>query len=261
MKHKTLYVGYGFSLLALVVLRVCQLAFAMESATGFYKPEYENFGFVSAVAIILSVAAITYFSFTDTHFSRREKESGKTAIFYILTAVGFIAKFAFSDLGASASLISISTISALLALLSAAVCIVDAYFLFVGKTAKNHFNILFVVFWISELITVFVRNNDVSSLPERFYETVSAALCILCSLYVVKDKEEMLTKISSKIMVALSLVTSAFCIMCSLPQLLIVISGNGNLLHSFSLSSVLYLTYGIFIPVYIFGTFTQKHKN
>ena len=69
-----------------------------------------------AKANVTKLDAIFTGELIDSLHSEKGSISKGTAIFYILTAVGFIAKFAFSDLGASASLISISTISALLAL-------------------------------------------------------------------------------------------------------------------------------------------------
>ena len=258
MKHKTLYVGFGFSLLALLVLRVCQLAFAIESTTGFYKPEYENFSFVSAAAIIISVAAITYFSFTDIVGS--SKIEGKPlAIFCILSAVGFVLKAYFLAFNSSPSLMGIYLVTALLSLVCGAVYLLYAYSLLKGQKIKPHFLAIVPVFWIFELIGIFVRSSDVSALSERFFETVTAALCVIFSLYLVKEKAGMLTNISTKIMVAISLTASVFCIILSLSPLLIILFGKGNLLHSFSYANIVYLAYGIYIPAYVFTTF--KHKK
>lgn len=258
MKHKTLYFGFGFSLLALLVLRVCQLAFAVEAHTGFYKPEYENFWIISAIAIVVGIAIITCFSFVDVDAESRKKESKWMAIFYLLAAVGFGFKAFFTTFDSTTAIIDATAIAAMLSLASMAIYLIFAYFTYINKTPKTYFLVVPSIFWIFELISIFIRNNDVSSVPERVYETLSSVLCILFSLYLVKEKGGMLTKITTKIMVALSLVTSVFCLILSLPNILLIISGNGNLLHNPQISSVLYLAFGIYIPAYIFSTFNLK---
>ena len=258
MKHKTLYAGYGCSFLAFIVLRICQLGFTIESNTGFYKPQYENFWYISAAVIILSVAAITFFSFTDVDFNSRKKEGGLTATFCIITGVGFLIKAisSFSEnFGAVPALLT------LFAVVSAMACFINAYCIFGGKSGKTGWYTLMVPFWIIELVFVFVQNNDVSSVPHRFYEIVTAALGLVFAVCLAKDRAGMFSGISSKIMVALSLTASLFCLAFSLPNMVLFLAGKGSLLHDASFSDALYLSYGLFITVYIFSTFKLKKAS
>lgn len=255
MKYKTLYFGFGFSLLALLVSRFCQLAFAIETATGFYKLQYENFGVVSAALIIICILAITFFSFTDISCERKTDNSKLVGVFSCLAGVGFVIKAVF---GYQPTIANFSLVISVLAVVSAVVLFLYAYWVFVGKTQEFKFFVLIAPFWILELVFAFLQNNDVSAVPERFYEIITAALCLVFSLYQAKDKAKMLTPISSKIMVATSLITSIFCIILSLPKIVLMASGSGNVLHDFAMTDVMYLCYGVFIAVYIFASFRPQ---
>ncbi|MBR5451960.1 MAG: hypothetical protein IKV36_03070 [Clostridia bacterium] len=255
MKHKTLYIGYGFSALSLIVFRVCQVAFTIESNTGFYKPQYENLWLVSAAVIIISVAAITLFSFSDIDFNCREKEGRGVAALTVVVGIAFLIK-AFATFSQNAGLMAL--LLTLLAILSAGVCFVNAYSVFCGKSVSVGSYALIVPFWIIELVFTFIQNNDVSSVPHRFYEIITVALCLVFSLNIAKDKAGMLTQISSKIMVSLSLAASLFCLALSVPDVVLFLAGKGNLLHDASVLDLLYLAYGVYIPTYIFTTFKLK---
>ena len=255
MKHKTLYVGYAFSLIALLVMRICQLLFVIEPATGFYKPQYENFWIISATAIVVSALALAFFSYTDIDFTARKKEGIPVAIFSLVLGVSFVIKAFSSVLEVSGIL---AFVVAALSLILAVIYICSACMLFVGKKIKINYFIVSVVFWLVELISVYLQNDDISAVPQRTYWILSATLCLITSLDILKDKAEMLTKISSKTMVAFSLFTSLFCIISTLPNIILMVLGKGNLLYGTSLSDVFYLFYGIYISVYIFSTFKQK---
>lgn len=255
MKHKTLYAGFGCSLLAVIVLRVCQLAFTIESNTGFYKLQYENFWLISAAVILCSVLSVVLFSFTDVDAALRIKEGKTSAVLSIVTGVGFLIK---AFLSFNQSVGAVSSLLGLFAVISAIVCFINSYNILSGKKESAFVFILAVPFWIMELVFVFLQNNDVASVPGRFYEIITAALCLVFSIYMAKDKAGMLTGISSKMMVAFSLVASLFCLALSVPNVVLFLAGKGDLLHNVSVLDLLYLAYGVYIPTYIFTTFKFK---
>ena len=95
-------------------------------------------------------------------------------------------------------------------------------------------------------------------MPERAYSVITAALCLMATLYQLKCRLSMLTDFTRKIMVALSLVCSILCIAAALPKYLLVIFDKGYLLHTTSVGDLLYLVYGIYLAVYVFLTFKTK---
>lgn len=252
MKHKTVYVGFGFSLATLVVLRVCQLLFTIESDTGFYKPSYSNFSILCIVAILLFVAAMAYFAFTDINPQSRGKEGKLCAVFSALTGGAILAKAAvliFGNLTALAIAVAASAVIATFAYVS------HAQAIFTDKPLKTAMLLLTVPFWLLELIYVFVENNDISAVPERAYDILTVCLCVMFSLSYMKFKAEMLTPMRTKLMVVLGLVTSAFCFISTLPRYIVILIGGGEQLHASAISDVLFPMYGALIITFLFSTF------
>lgn len=258
MKHKTVYVGFGFSLLSLIIMRVCQLLFTIESNTGFYKSSYSNFSVLCLVVIALFVTAMMYFSFTDINPDNKGKEGKICATFSALTGGALLAKAVFlvmKQLGNFEIVVAATAVMATIAYVGYAQSV------FTDTPQKPLFHILTVPFWLVELIYVFVENNDISAVPERIYDIVTVGLCVVFSLYHLKFKADMLNPFGKKLMVALGLVTAAFCFVSTLPRYIVILLGGGEQLHASAISDALFPMYGAMIISFVFGVFkTEKNK-
>ena len=258
MKHKTVFVGFGFSLVALIVMRVCQLLFTIESATGFYKPSYSGFGILAATLIIVFSLVVTYFTFTDIDPKVINKEGKLVAVFSALTAGALLAKsvvLVVKDQSAFSVAVAASAVMATVAYVG------YAQGIFTNKPLKASMQILAIPFWTLELVYIFIENNDISAVPERAYDIITACLCVLFALQHLKFKAEMLTPFKIKIMAVVGFITAIFCFISTVPRYLVVLIGGAEQLHASAVSDALFPFYGLMIITFIYSTFKKTKQK
>ncbi len=256
MKHKSVYVGYGVLLAGLTVMRLVQLLFTIDSATGFYKLQYSYFYYVSLAALVFSAAVIIYFSAVDLKFGN-QYPNGK--IHKVLSvAVGILFIFLFINKTESYR----QTSFGMLVLLSEAIAALG-FILYgiIGLFGKKDFpaiSLITVPAFVVELIVVFIKNNGVSTVPEMVYDVLMLSLSIVFSIQSAKHINGLMSQKEIKIMFVTGLFTSIMSIITVLPRFIIILMGNGEVLHKTAVSEPVYLAFGIFSLVYVIETFKKE---
>ncbi len=250
MKHKRIAVSYIFSSVAILLMRICQLLFAIESETGFYKPEYSYFGYISVSVLLVFSAVMIYLSFSEKERIDSKTNSKLSATFSALTAGGILAK--------AVTLLITKPSNFAFAVSAAAVIAAVGYFVYsqdVFTSGKINVGMLLLTipFWILELVYIFVENNDISAVPERSYDIITVVLCLIFALSFIKLKAEMVDPFRSKLTFAVGLIASAFCFISTVPRYMVILLGNKILLHNSAISDALFPIYGIFILTVLFS--------
>lgn len=255
MKNKSALICFFFSTAALTVLRICQLIYAIDGKTGFYKNEYSGFSLLCTAAMVISAAAVTLFSFFDTastesgQVSRETDTAGRSAsvllteLFSLLVGAS-LAIHAVGLLEEGTELIG----TVRLAFLLAAAVGYGAFGLLemLGRARPALLTLFFTPVWIFELISGFVKYNDVSAVPERTYDILTLCLCTVFSLMYAKRINGFDSSRPRAIYTAVGLCTAEACLISTLPRFAVMLLGKTELLHESAVSGYVLLIFGFF---------------
>lgn len=265
MKQRHAMILLGFSTVVCVILRTLQLAFTIDSETGFVKQQYSAISIAITFIVCAATAAVAFLvaHANDTQ-ERNEVFHPAVAGASIFTGVMFFYQFIIGTTligkGATSGIIVV-----LMALLCAAV--------FIAYGAKEMFeykvpNIVLVVpvaYYIAKLIMIFVSTAKLALVTENVF-TLFTNCVILWFVFEFAKFENQIGEVekSPKKLFSSGIAVVMMCAITTLPKIILMIFGKLAASHEDVATSLLNMAIAVFVLVYIlcnFGDKTQSEKT
>lgn len=250
MKQIISKIFFIVSAVVLVALHTVQLAVMTDNLTGFFKPEYQLFGFVFGVFFALVFVMMIYFGLQRKAELRTPVKIGlPLSIVSLISSVGFLAGNVFSSLGAF-------TIGSFVKMFMA--IITSAFFLVFGLCGllrvayPKVLALLSVPYFVYCLIETFMRNSGMSLISENIYEIVMLIAVLLFFLYATKFLCDVNPEKNAAVLIPVGFIASALCFVCTVPRYLIIFTGNADVLKVNKYPDFSIFISGLFIAFFCF---------
>ena len=259
MKYKKIMLFAGTLLPISVLLRVAQLMFTVEKTTGFFKPEYEVYGYAILILMFVFAAAAALLAFT-THRSPEYPPMGN--IYMGATSLALAFFILREALSATVSPTSMPWQVTLLKITGLAAAI---FFAASGVGNVISFKIpslcyaLPLLYFVFKTIYEFTAISALALISDNIillgaYCSVMWFMLQYAKLYNSAQSDSDFRKLLSS-----AILSVIFCLTQSLPQIIVNIITGNSYLHISSATNWAMLFTGIFIAV--FTVFHFSHRN
>lgn len=253
----------GFALPICLGLRFLQLFYIIETETGFYKPEFENFGNYILFIIFGFVAAIVMFSFF-TH--RRPDKVPKTNIFMSVSSVllAFSIVFELFNQGTLfGNVIWQVLLLRIFGILSAVWLILFALKRYIKKYIKIKIpdlaSALLGLFYVMKIICNFASISSLALISDNILLIGSYCFSLLFMMNFGKLYSGLDFERGFKKLMATGFASVILLFTQSVPNIIYNICSGGSYNHISMVTNVNLLLTGIFILVFVLSHFS--HKN
>lgn len=260
MKHRQIINLLFLALPVCVLLRIIQIKFTIDSATGFIKQPYSDISTLISFVIFAAIVCMFVLAYFTQNISISASLSQPVvSVSCILTAGIYFYE-------AISGILEISDIySILLIFLSILASIV---FLAYGINKMYPFNfpsivlVVPIIYYVVKLIKLFVSTSALSLVTENIFLlfTNSAMLCFMFE-FASYENHFGDQKKRPRTMFAYGIATTMFCVVTALPKLIFPTAYNGEISRADISSCLLMLSQAIFILSYIFCNFCPKESR
>lgn len=236
---KTYFLTLG-AVVCAVILRIIQINFVVDAKTGFFLSEFYGFGIAMSVTIFVFVIAAAVFSgVTIRQIPSTVKLIPKGfAICNFIMALAVVYESFFAQVGGSIPAWQV-LLQIVFGFLSAAVFVINGLSAFTEIKINPMANLAHVLFWLVRLIIVFSSYLSVSVISENIFEMAALCLALVYFLNLAKMQNDVsFAKNAGKLM-PVSTATFMLCAVYSLPQIILMLTGREELLHT---QNVTYVT-------------------
>ena len=262
MKQRHTMILLGFSTAVCVILRILQLAFTIDSETGFIKQQYSAISVAITFIVCAATAAVAFLvAHANETQARNEVFHPAVAGASIFTGVMFLYQFIIG-----VTLIGKGSASGIIGVLMALLCAA----VFVAYGAKEMFEfkvpsivlVVPVVYYIVKLITIFVSTAKLALVTENIF-TLFTNCVILWFVFEFSKFENQIGEIekSPKKLFSSGIAVVMMCAITTLPKIILVIFGKMAASHEDIADSLLNLAIAVFVAVYILCNFGDKTKS
>ncbi len=259
MKYKKIML-FACTLLPIsVLLRVAQLLFTVEITTGFFKPEYEAYGYAILIAMFIFAAVAAGLAFT-TH--RSPEHPPVNNIYMSISSFAVALSVLFESFGAVVSQFSLPWQIVMLKITG---LLAAAFFVAIGVKGIKDIPVpslcytLPVIYLIFKTIYEFTSISSLALISDNIillagYCSVMWFMLQYAKLYNGAEKDSDFRKL-----LASAILSVIFCFTQSLPQIIVNIYTGNSYLHVSNATNWNMLFIGIFIAIFTFFHFS--HKN
>lgn len=260
MKYKKIVLFFCIALPLCTLMRFLQLAFTVDTETGFFKPEYKTVGYY-LLAFILAFCAVTVILCFIGH--RNPEHPPKKNIFISLSAILFAFTIGTELLSESFSGAVRAWQSALLTVTGvAATLFLLAYGAngFVRFKIPPIFSVAPAAYFIMRIICDFTSVSSLALITDNVL--LLAAYCFNLLFFICFGKlyNKIDTEYNFRRMLATGMGSVILCFTQSVPHFIInAVTGNGYCHTSLACNASLFAG-GLFIAVFIFSHFSYKNS-
>ena len=262
MKHRHTMILLGVSLVVCVILRILQLAFIIDSATGFVKQQYSA---ISLAITIIVCAATASVAFLAAHANETKQKSEvfspAVAVASIFVGIMFIYRFIINvtlfGKGPENGIILV-----FLALACAGVFAAYGVREIFGYKIPSIILVVPVVYYIVKLVSVFISTAKLALVTENVF-TLFTNCVILWFVFEFSKFENQIGELenSPKKLFASGIAVIMLCAVTTLPKIILVIAGKLQASYDDVATSLLNISVAIFVLVYILCNFDDKTKS
>ncbi len=261
MKYRHIIGLLGVSLPICVLLRVIQLVFTIDNATGFVKQQYSQVSIMISAIVCIASIAISILASTVDDIEKNEKVfKPVVAIAGLLTGGMFVyeAVVTVSILGFTGW----NGISFVLSLLSACVFVMYGIKNIYDYKFHSAFLVVPTVYYVIKLINLFISTSALALVTENVF-MIFANSALLLFLFEFASFENGFKNADSapKRILVVGVLAIAMLLATSVPKIIAAASQKAELSTGDISSALLLIAQAIFILVYISGNFYQKQPK
>lgn len=259
MKYNKIILFFGFALPVSMILRFLQLFYIVESDTGFFKQEFNNYGYYIMAVIFAFTAATAVFSF----FSHRSPEHPPTvniglSLSSFALAVSIVVELFLG--GAEFGTIIWQTILLRVFGIASAVW-------FAAFSIKDFMNLRIpaisfsipTVYFVLKIICSFAGISSLALISDNILLIGANCVSLLFMLNFAKLYNNIDTERGFRKLLASGLASVILCFTQSVPNIVFHFSTEGGYLHTAMVTNFNVLFTGIFIVAFVFSHFS--HSN
>lgn len=264
MNRKTALISVCACSAFIVAMRIVEMLFLIDSATGFYKSGFSWFAAVSGALSLLVTASLAYFCGIKSNVKKELPRPGVfTSVISFAICISLIAVFG----EAMISNIRTSSFSAL-SLVSSLVSIVAVVFFAVyGLSGFIPFDIpaympLFLVpIWVYRLVYCFMTIGTMAHIADNVYTIITLCLCTVFFLFASKALSGISVKNNLSVAVPIGFAASVLCFACTVPRFLLTVFGKSAVLHENSNVDLFIFFVGVFITAFDLRAIKNKRRK
>ena len=269
MKHKNILLIFSSFTAVAVILRTLQLAFFIESSTGFHKNNGNN-GYIAiviyALYFVFAIGTYLLVNFFSKIQPSSRPDTGKSPILAVISLVlsaffllSSASTVVFSDFTQS---IASSALSLLTGLFSFFFFLLYGIGGWVKIKLPSGFTIAPIIYFVYRLVMSFINYTGVSNISENILDIVFLCFAVLFFLLHGKILSGIEVRKSCRQIFSFGLLTFFFGCLNSLPPVLTVALGREAELHSMpSLATLGYLLFGIYALVFTLYLYKGKSRT
>lgn len=259
MKYKKIMLFFSVALPLCVILRFIQLEFIIETATGFFKQEFEVFGGYITAVIFAFCAMAAIFSFTS---HRSPEHPPKPNIAISLSSLLFAVSIIFEALTeSSAQVVSTWQMSLLRisGILAAVYLIIFALKRFVDIPLPAIASAVLPLYLIFKIIFNFSAISALALISDNILLIAAYCVSLLFAISFVKLYNNSDTERNFRKLLATGLSSVILCLTQSVPHIIVNVSNGYNYLHTSMAANINLLFLGLFIAAFIFSHFSKEN--
>lgn len=259
MKYKKIMLFFSFALPLCLILRYFQLNFIIETNTGFFKQEFEHYGFYMLAVLFAFLILTAVFSFTS---HRSPEQPPRPNIFMSGSALLFGISIAFEIFGESLPQNiapwqeTLFRISGIIAIIYLALFAINKfiYIPFLDKASP-----LLAIYLICKIIVSFSSISSLALISDNILLLCAYCVCLLFSVNFAKVYNEIDTEKGFRKLLATGLCSVILCFSQAVPHIVYNASNGFNYLHTSMEANINILFMGLFIASFIFSHFSKKN--
>lgn len=260
MQFKKILLFFLVALPLSIALRLIQITYIVESATGFFLQEFEGFGNAMLAVIFAFCAAVAIFAF----FSHRSPEQpvssnipiSITAICYSFAILYELAAESFPPVVRpwQITLLNITGVA------TAAYFTALALKRFVNFPLPNALSLIPTVYLILRIICDFTAISSLALISDNLFLMASYAVSLLFMLNFAKLYNNAGGDYGSRKLMATGLAATIICFTQAIPHIIINFINGFQYLHTSMAANITVLFMGGFIAAYTFSHFSKKNS-
>ena len=260
MKNKHTLALLFASLLLCVIIRSFELIYMVDSATGFFKPEFRAIGICALVVILAAVAVVSAFS---SAAFREPKASPEINLPLSLTSIALSVLTIYS-LAFMPYFIQNSPFQKKMTMIFG-VLFALFFFIYSFKAIKD-FKIISIaytiptIFWIFKLMGIFTEISAISLITENIFNILSGC-AVLVFMLEFSSFECFGKKDPNPTLLASGIAAFMLCTLASVPPLCAALVLGADHIHENNVNIFTLLFTGLFIIVFIVSHFKDKTES
>ena len=249
MQFKKILLFFLVALPLSIALRLIQITYTVESATGFFLQEFEGFGNAMLAVIFAFCAAVAIFAF----FSHRSPEQPVSSNIPIsITAICY--SFPPVVRPWQITLLNITGVA------TAAYFTALALKRFVNFPLPNALSLIPTVYLILRIICDFTAISSLALISDNLFLMASYAVSLLFMLNFAKLYNNAGGDYGSRKLMATGLAATIICFTQAIPHIIINFINGFQYLHTSMAANITVLFMGGFIAAYTFSHFSKKNS-
>lgn len=261
MKHRHTIILLCVSTVVCVILRVLQLAFTIDSETGFVKQQYATISLAITIIVCAATASVVFLA-AWANETKQKNEVFRPAVAgsSIFTGVMFMYQ-SIINMTLLGKGVGNGMVFVLLALLCALV--------FAAYGAREIFEykmppiilVIPVVYYIAKLISVFISTAKLALVTENVFTLFTNCVILWFVLEFAKFENQIGEwEKSPKKLFSSGIAVVMMCAVTTLPKIILVMAGKLQATYEDIATSLLNIAIGIFVLVYILCHFGDETK-
>ncbi len=214
------------------VIRICQLLFMTETATGFYKTEYQSLGSLLTVLYIAIFAVTAIISFAEMRGTVRMP--GRTpvtsAVSFIAAAVMAFQLFTFSVPEGQSAVLTALNLILLIGTILFFIADGAAPFFDIDRTV-SYLGVIPVVYWTVRILTVFMQYIRMANISENLFDLAAMGFVTVFFLLYGKVDSDIELKRSVRFLAPIGLCAIMLCVICTVPRYFVILVSEEQILH------------------------------
>ncbi len=253
MNRKTALVSVCACSAFITAMRIIEMLFLIDSATGFYKSGCSWFAVVSGGLSLLVIASLAYFCGIKSYVRKKLPRPGIfTSVISFATCVSLISVFVsamFDNIKAS-NFSALSLVSSLVSIIAVVFFAVYGLSGFIPFDIPAYMPLFLVPVWVYRLVYCFMTIGTMAHIADNVYTIIMLCLCTVFFLFASKALSGISVKNNLSVAVPIGLAASVLCFACTVPRFLLTVFGKGEVLHENSNVDLFIFFVGIFITAF-----------
>ncbi len=251
----------GVGTVCAIALRIMQIIFITETKTGFFIKGLETIGNIVTAAIILIIAVCTVYGAVY-----KEKEAEKAVItrpfgiVHFILAAAIIYESLFSTVATATETWKI-LLQMVFGLSAALVFALRGYRAYVGGESSPALSVVYVLFWLVRLIITFSSYISASVLAETVFEMLALCTTLVFFFNMSAIENDVSAPRRQKTILPLSVATILSGAVYSVSQVIVILSGKGQLLHTQNASLLTNAAVVIYVIFYVVLSFKKAPET
>lgn len=260
LKFKNIAIPFLVAIPTCFMLRLVQMLYTIDSATGFFKDEYKTMGVVLGAGLFVITALLAVLCFSA--YERPEKVP-EANVFLGIAGIVFGLTVGYQIINESfvISIVQTWQIVALIisGLLAALYLIVYGLSIICGFNIAKSCAIVLPVYFLFRIVCIFSTITYLSLTFETVITLASHCVTILFMLFFAKMVNGINKNTNFKHLLAAGISGTVLCVADSLPRIVLELLGKLKYLHSNPSSAYTVLATGLFMTALLFSYFSKNN--